>query len=134
MGRVLTVRLSVTTYREEDVFRSWPQLCALAWPGKGKVFQDGWKPDPAAFAPPVAADPVRHGVMELVHGLLEEACLGDWDKKVRAGLEAGLPGLEKAASKLESALADWQPQAANTATNEIEDSLDSLEEKLEGIV
>ncbi|SBV94502.1 conserved hypothetical protein [uncultured delta proteobacterium] len=130
MGRVLTVRLSVTTYNEEDVFRSWPRLCALAWPGKGQVFQDGWKPNPEVFAPPVKAEPVRRGVMELAQGLLEESRLGDWDKDVKSKLAAGLRELEKNAATLEAALADWQPQAANTATNQIEDTLDSLEEKL----
>lgn len=129
MGRVLTVRVSVTTYNEEDVFRSWPNLCALAWPGKGEVYRDGWKPKPVTFPPPVAADPVRHGVVELVRGLLEEFRLGDWGKDVKARLEAGLGDLEKALAALESALADWQPQAANTATNIIEDCLDALEEK-----
>ena len=130
MGRVLTVRLSVATYNEEDVCRSWPNLCALAWPGKGQVYRDGWKPTPEAFAPPVKADPVRRGVMELVHGLLEEFRLGDWDKDMKSRLRDGLDGLEKAAATLEKALADWQPQAANAATNMIEDSLDSLEESL----
>lgn len=130
MGRVLTVRLSVTTYSEEDVFRSWPHLCALAWPGKGRIFQDGWKPDHEVFAPPVKAEPVRRGVMELVQGLLEEFRLGDWDKNSKNSLAAGLRELEKKSAKLETALADWQPQAANTATNELEDTLDSLEETL----
>lgn len=130
MGRVLTVRMIATTYREEEVFASWPRLCALAWPGKGKVYQDGWKPDPMAFAPPVAADPVRRGVVELVRCLLEESRLGDWDTSVKNGLRSGLVDLEKACKRLEDALADWQGQAANAATNDMEECLDSLEEKL----
>lgn len=130
MGRVLTVRMIASTYREEDVFASWPRLCALAWPGKGKVYQDGWKPDPVTFAPPVIADPVRRGVVELVGCLLEESRLGDWGKAVKSGLESGLVDLENASKRLEDALANWQGQVANAATNDIEDCLDSLEEKL----
>lgn len=130
MGRVLTVRMIATTYREEEVFASWPRLCALAWPGKGTVCRDGWKPAPVTFAPPVAADPVRRGVVELVSGLLEESRLGDWDKTVKNSLQSGLVDLEKAFRQLESALADWQGQAANAATNDMEDCLDSLEENL----
>ena len=130
MGRVLTIRLSAVTYNEEDVFRSWPHLCGLAWPGKGQIFSDGWKPDPASFAPPVTAESVRRGVAELAAGLLEESRLGDWDKAVKSSLQPGLADLEKAVRQLETALADWQPQAANTASNALEDCLDALEEKL----
>ena len=132
MGRVLTVRVSLTTYNEEDVFRSWPRLCALAWPGKGQIYQDGWKPNPVAFAPPVSAEVVRRGVVELVQGLLEESRLGDWDAAIATRLGEGMAKLSTLMTGLERSLGDWQPQAANTATNEIEDCLDFLEEKLHG--
>ncbi len=128
MGRILTIRLSAVTYSEEDVFRAWPRLCDLAWPGKGQVFSDGWKPNPESFAPPVAADRVRRGVVELANALLEESRLGDWDDTVQNSLRPELASLEKAVRQLETALADWQPQAANLASNSIEDSLDALEE------
>ena len=130
MGRVLTIRLSAVTYREEDVFRTWPHLCDLAWPGKGQIFSSGWKPNPGVFAPPVAADPVRRGVVELANALLEESRLGDWVNAAKNSLQSELADLEKALRQLETALADWQPQVANSASNAVEDSLDALEEKL----
>ena len=32
MGKLLQIRVSAWTYREEDVVRAWPALTALAWP------------------------------------------------------------------------------------------------------
>lgn len=32
MGKLLQIRVSAWTYREEDVVRAWPALAALAWP------------------------------------------------------------------------------------------------------
>ena len=130
MSRVLTVRVSVTTYREEDVFRSWPHVCDLAWPGKGQIYQDGWKPNPVVFASPVSVDAERRGVVELVRGVLEESRLGDWNAATVAQVDDEVKKLAVILSRLDRALGDWQPQIANTATNEIEDCLDSLEEKL----
>ncbi len=130
MGRILSIRLSAVTYNEEDVFRAWPGLCALAWPGKGDIYGGAWKPAPDSFTPPVKAEPVSHGVVALAHALLEESRLGDWSDGLKKRLEQELAGLNTAVKQLETALADWQPQAANMASNAIEDRLDSLEEKL----
>ncbi len=104
MGRILTVRLSVTTYREEDVFRAWPHVCALAWPGKGEIVQGGWRMNPETFAPPVQAVPVRRGVVELVQSILEESRLGGWDTNLAKRLKTTLDDLEKSAARLEAAL------------------------------
>jgi len=130
VGRVLTVRVSVTTYREEDVFRSWPHVCDLAWPGKGQVYQDGWKPNPAMFASPVFAGVERRGVVELAQGMLEEFRLGGWNAATIARVKDEITRLAALMTGLDQALGDWQPQTANTVTNKIEDCLDSLEEKL----
>lgn len=130
MGRVLSIRLSAVTYNEEDVFHSWPGLCALAWPGKGDISGGVWKPKAKAFAAPVAAEPVRHGVVDLVHALSEEFEFGDWDKDIKNRLQDGVADLQKAAAKLDSALEDWKPQEANAATDDIEDALDILERTL----
>ena len=134
MGRILSVRVSAATYNEDDVFRTWPRLCSLAWPGKGRIWPDGWKLDPVSFASPVASDPVRRGAVELVQGILEEFRLGDWDAAITAQVQDEMKNLAVSMGKLDQALGDWQPQAANAVTNEIEDSLDSLEEKLAGTV
>ena len=130
MGRVLTIRLTASTYNEEEAWRSWPNLCALAWPGRGQVYSGGWKPNPASFPSPVQADPVRYGVVELTRALVEEFHLGGWDKDRKNLLRDGLKILEKHLAALDDALADWQPQAANKASDAIEDGLDSLEHLL----
>lgn len=127
MGRVLTIRLIASTYNKDEAWRSWPNLCALAWPGQGQVYGGGWKPNPPSFAPPVKADPVLRGVAELARSLLEEFHLGDWDDARKRQMKAGLGELEKHLAELDNALADWQPQTANKASDAIEDSLDSLE-------
>ena len=44
MGRILTVRVSAVTYDDGEVFRAWPDLCALAWPGQGEVSGRAWVP------------------------------------------------------------------------------------------
>lgn len=127
MGRVLTIRLIASTYNEEEAWRSWPTLCALAWPDQGRIFGGGWKPNPASFPSPVKADSVRRGVVELARGLLEESRFGNWDDNRKNLMRAGLRDLGNSLADLENALADWQPQAANKASDAIEDSLDSLE-------
>lgn len=131
MGQILSIRLSAVTYDEDAVSRAWPRLCALAWPNRTGAMDGKARPLPAAFAPPLTADPVRRGVVELVQALQEAFRFGDWDAGLQQRLEAGMGDLGKAATALAKALEDWQPQAANTASNAMEDSLDFLEEKCE---
>ena len=74
MGKLLQIRVSAWTYREEDVVRAWPALTALAWPrpqypdekrgvlelvtalenGRSKT---GPKPSPRAFGKASGAPP-----------------------------------------------------------------------------
>ena len=132
MGRILSVRLSATTFNDGEVLRAWPRLCALAWPGKGEISCGGWRPKtvPPALTPPVRPETSHFGVLDLVSDLLEEAEFGDWDAALALRLEAGLDDLRHAASGLKKALADWNPKAANAATDEIEDALDKMEREL----
>lgn len=132
MGRILSIRLSAVTFNTEDVFRAWPHLCFLAWPGKGDISGGSWKPKavPATLVPPVAAEPPRYGVRELAHELLEEFRFGEWDAKLKDAAKDGMEALDKACEALDSALADWKPQIANTASDAIEDALDKLEREL----
>ncbi len=129
MGRILTIRVSAVTHDEAEVFRTWPRLCALAWPGQGEAAGGAWKPHcpPAVLAAPVAAEPWRRGVMELSRALCDEARFGDWPEDLRQRMDAGIAGLEKRADALEAALADWQPKAAHAASTAMEDILDELE-------
>ncbi|MDR3073883.1 MAG: hypothetical protein LBV01_04035 [Deltaproteobacteria bacterium] len=131
MGRVLTIRLHAGTYDEEDVFRSWPELCALAWPGKGEVTRGGWEKRPEPPAAIAAPEPVRRGVLELAHSLGEEFRFGGWETAVQNRLRAGMDELDRAVLQLETALGDWRPQAADAAAYAIEDALDKLERELE---
>lgn len=129
MGRILTIRLSAVTYNEEDVFRAWPALCALAWPGQGDRASVGWRPKPTLFAPPGAPEAKRRGVQDLARDFLEEFHFGDMEDGMKARLKSGTAELEKAIASLEKNLEDWQPQAANTASNAVEDALDTLEKQ-----
>lgn len=127
MGRVLTVRLSAVTYSEEDVYKTWPSLCALAWPGQGETRSGAWRPCAPAFVGPVAPEKRTRGVVDLAHDLLEESRFGDWEPGLKNLLEQHLADLAAARSVLDKALEDWQPREANRATDMIEDVLDKLE-------
>ena len=129
MGGILTIRVSAVTYDEGEVFRAWPDLCALAWPGKGEVSGRVWVPAvlPGALAAPLAADPVRRGVVELAQALVEEAQLGPWTDALRQSMRDHVADLEKQLGALEKALGDWQPQAAHAAAGALEDILDEME-------
>ena len=63
MGKLLQIRVSAWTYREEDVVRAWPALTALAWPR------------------PQYPDEKR-GVLELVTALENGLSFEDWPQAV----------------------------------------------------
>lgn len=133
MGRILSIRLSASTYNTDDVFRAWPHLCSLAWPGRGELVGAAWRPSSVsgALAPPIAVNEARFGVLDLVRDLMEEFRFGDWDDETKKLLESGMDDLHAAETALVNALADWQPQSANRATDDIEDALDKLERVLD---
>lgn len=127
MGRILTVRLSAVTYNDEDVFRTWPALCALAWPGQGETRSGVWRPSAPSFGGPVPPEKKTRGVPDLVRDLLEEARFGNWEAGLQDRLKQELADLGTVLAALDKALEDWQPQAANKATDSLEDILDKLE-------
>ena len=132
MGKILTIRLSAVTYNTDEVFHAWPYLCALAWPGKGELIGGAWRPAAVSkkLGPPVEAETPGFSVQDLAHNLMEEFQFGDWEPDVKQEIEDGMQELQHAVASLEKALEDWQPQAANTATDALEDALDKLERKL----
>ena len=73
MGKLLQIRVSAWTYREEDVVRAWPALTALAWPR------------------PQYPDEKR-GVLELVTALENGLSFEDWPQAaaVKKDLEEAL--------------------------------------------
>lgn len=110
MGRVLQVRVYAYTYSEDDVRKAWPKLWGLAFEQNTPGFPHDMK-----------------GVFELVRALDDLYQFGDIAKEVQKLLEAHLPRITQDVADLEKQLGDWQPQAANEATNRIEDGLNELE-------
>ncbi|MFI3272161.1 MAG: hypothetical protein R3Y11_08700 [Pseudomonadota bacterium] len=110
MGRVLQVRVSASTYRDEDVTRAWPLLTELVWP-EGAVGPEGG------------------GVLALVTTLDGAWNFAGWEKGLRDALAPDIAELVRTAAKLEKALANWKPQEANTLTDDLESVLDSLEQQ-----
>lgn len=110
MGKILQVRLYAYTYAEEDVRRQWPVL---------------WK---WAFEETRPGFPLeKQGVLELVRALEEMLRFEKGSKALREALAKYLPAVAAQTRKLEEALADWEPGAANAATDRIEEGLDELE-------
>ena len=69
MGRYLQIRVSASTFREEEVLQAWPRLTTLVWP-------DG----------PVG--PEGGGVLQLV-AALDDACnFAGWNDTLRKALAA----------------------------------------------
>lgn len=112
MGKVLQVRVYAYTYAEEDVRRAWPRLWSLA-------FEEAKPGFPYEMA----------GVLELVRALDDLYQFGNMPEAMRAALAAGLPRVVKAVEELQAHLADWNPQAANQASDRIEEGLGELEKQ-----
>lgn len=110
MGKVLQIRVYAYTYDEQEVRRAWPRLWHLAF----ERFKPGFPRETA-------------GVLELVRALDDLYQFGDMPEAARKALAAGLPPVVGAVEELQRHLADWNPQAANHATDRIEEGLAELE-------
>lgn len=113
MGRVLQVRVLAYTYAEDDVRKAWPLLWKLAFEDTTPGFPHEMK-----------------GVLELVRALDDLYQFGDVPDTVRSLLEEGLPRVVKDVKDMQARLADWDPQAANQATDRIEEGLGELEKRV----
>lgn len=111
MGRLLQILVTSWTYRPEDVEKTWPRLCALAWPA----------------APKAAPTQSKKGVLELVQALDDGLLFGEWSKEAKTALEPTLALAKDCKRRLEKALADWQPREANQLSDRLEDLLSELE-------
>lgn len=110
MGRVLQVRVMAYTFAEDDVRRAWPVL---------------WK---WAFEETTPGFPLEmKGVLELVRALDDLYQFVDIPDPLRKVLAAHLPDALAGTEELQRQLADWNPKAANAATDRIEDALSELE-------
>lgn len=111
MGKILQIRVSAWTYREEDVAITWPNLTELTWP-----------------TPPYHGE--KRGVLELVDSLENQLSFGDWPTTIKNTLHQGIQSLVQTKKKLELALADWKPKEANDLSNILEDQLTELNQKV----
>lgn len=116
MGRVLQVRVYAYTYSEDDVRKAWPLLWKL-------VFEENTPGFPHEMK----------GVLELVRALDDLYQFGDVVDAVRKALEEGLPRVVQDVQDMQDRLAEWNPQAANKATDRIEDGLGELEKRLANV-
>ncbi len=109
MGRFLQIRVSAATFDPVEVEKAYPNLCKIAWPPQG------------------APGTGQTGVLELVDALWDQTRFGDQPDALKEKLK---PGAEKAAAikeRLETALSDRDPRAADALSYRIEDALTELE-------
>lgn len=110
MGKLLQIRVMAQTVRDDDVEQAYPTLAKLAWS----------EPRPTG---------VPRGVLELPEALFEHLSMGDWPEDLQSALRPGVSETMGLRGKLNSALADWQPQEADTLSYQLEDALETLERK-----
>jgi len=111
MGKLLQVRVSVSTLDPGKVESAWPILSHLAYP------------------PGHDYAPAKRGVLELIDTLRARLTAGDVPQGVADKLKAGLGQAEQLSRQLEDALASWQAEKAQQLTDKIEDALDELEDR-----
>lgn len=114
MGRFLQIRVMAYTYDEGDMAKAWPKLTALAFPAT---------PSPSFVMPP------KKGVLELVHSLADQVQFDMLDASVQKVLGSRIQQAKRLKRELEQALADWNPQKANTLSDKLEELLDELEKE-----
>ena len=107
MGKVLQIRVSAVTWDPDRVEEDWPRISRLA------------------FAVPVKL--ADHGVLEMVRALSEGLEFEKWPQERKAALGPGIRKAARIRADIEKALADWEPARANQLSDELEDTLDSLE-------
>ena len=112
MGKLLQIRVMAQTFRPEDQEKAWPQLLMLAWP---EFLRNGYLK---------GAD---KGVLETVGALADRIRFEDWPKALKELLTPGIDRAMALKDKLERALGDWDPKAANRLSDELEDVLKEME-------
>ncbi|GAU09129.1 hypothetical protein [Desulfoplanes formicivorans] len=114
MGRFLQIRVMAYTYDKEDMAKAWPKLHALAFP---------------ATPSPSLGMPRKKGVLELVDSLVDQVRFDMIDASVQNVLGPRMEQAKHLKQELEQALADWNPQKANTLSDKLEELLDELEKE-----
>ncbi|WP_027187484.1 hypothetical protein [Desulfovibrio cuneatus] len=126
MGKILFIRVSAITYREEDVPKTWPALYALAYPDEG--FTIAGKNKRSQPAPTQ-----NRGVLELAARLEDLFQFGELEETQRKALDTGLPPVRTAVAALEAALAERNAQTAFQLTDTIEEALSLLEKTVQEV-
>lgn len=109
MGKVLQIRVTSWTWNEDLVEKEWPRLSELA------------------FSVPMKHE--KHGVMDMVRALGDGLLFMKWSAERKEALGEGIKNAVSLKKRIESALADWNPQEANRLSDELELQLDKLEHK-----
>jgi hypothetical protein len=105
------------TYDESDLAKAWPTLWTLGFPETS--------PSPMMSR--------TKGVLELVDSLADQIRFEMIDPSVQKALRPGVDQAKKLKNELEQALADWNPQKANTLSDRLEETLNDLEKMASGI-
>lgn len=114
MGKFLQIRVSAWTYDEKAMQAAWPNLASLAW---GQWFDSG-SPYPGG----------KRGVLELTAALADGLTFADWPEAVKQQLSSGINAAAELKTRLENALANWNPREADSLSYKLEDTLDDLEQ------
>jgi hypothetical protein len=114
LGRVLQIRVSAYTFDPSEVEKNWPHLFEVVFAQDQKVSNPG--------------------VRELLKRLKEKVLFEDLDPRIAAFLEPQVKELESWQKKLDTALANWEPQKANEISYLLEEKLDQIEQKLKEIL
>ena len=108
MGKALQIRVSASTWNVELLEEFWPSLYGL-----------------------VKSIPVhqeKEGVLEMVRALDEGLRFMDWPQARKDRMGAGISRCAQLKQEIEEALANWDPRAANSLSDRLEDELDKLEQ------
>jgi len=109
MGKLLQIRVSASTYSEEEVAKAWPALWKLVWGEGGEAVP-------------------RKGVTELAQAVFDAVRAGLVPKEQRGPLREKAEQAEALRFKLQDALAARQPKEADAISYELEGCLDALED------
>ncbi len=113
MGKILTIRISLNTYDENDLIKFYPTLYTLAWPKDDKHI-----PRSQIF-----------GVVELIDTLEQASQFANWTDEIKISLNQEIKKIFLLKEKLLKLILARQINEADALTYTIEESLQELEIK-----
>lgn len=109
MGKVLQIRVVAVTWDDDLLEKYWPKLSELA------------------FSVPIKFE--NRGLLEMVRALAEGLEFMKWSEARKSVMGHDIRKAAHLKTELEKALADWEPRKANSLSDELEDTLDRLEDE-----